>query len=269
MERTEKIPRCLGRAPGKIWVENPHVPHGFLWPKWFGAQNYQIIRRTPPQTTKILATVPLGIFRVFRGTKIPQIDWEAAATQATRAKCNHRETGGFSALIFPGALHGVFETTKNSPFFVPQGLWGELWEKIWVENPHFPYGFLWPGWSGAQIPEIYWEDPRTPPKNFATLPLAIFKVFRQNQTSQFIGKRRPPKPPRPKVTIGQLGGFQPSFSPHLSPRNFGKTMARNNLPVVSFGLGGRGPGQRKTIGKMGALQPRFPQRSLQVILEKK
>ena len=109
LERTKKFP-CFcpqglwGELWEKIWVENPHFPYGFLWPGWSGAQNYQIIRRTAPQTTKNLATLPFGIFRVFSEDQNSPNRLGGSGHPSHPAKGNHRETGGFSALIFPGAL---------------------------------------------------------------------------------------------------------------------------------------------------------------------
>ena len=56
---------------------------------------------------------------------------------------------GSAAQIFPKALHKKFWRTEKVPLF-PHG---ESSGEIWVQNPHFAYGFLWPGWFGAQI---YW-----------------------------------------------------------------------------------------------------------------
>ena len=90
--------------------------------------------------------LPSGFLRPgVAGPKIPKIYWEA------RPKENHSENGGSSAQIFPKALHTESWREQNILLFFPtKGLWGELWGKIWVENPHFPYGFLWLGWSGAK-----------------------------------------------------------------------------------------------------------------------
>ena len=87
-----------------------------------------------------------------------------------------------------------FGDNKNPPFFL-QGLWGELWEKIWVENPHFPYGFLWPGWSGAQIPEIYWEDPRPDHPKFRDLALRNFQGFWGTKLPNPLGRGGHPSHP--------------------------------------------------------------------------
>ena len=107
------FPRAL---PKGFWttksagLKTLNLPYGFVWPGW-------------------------------PGPKIPKSYWEA------RLKENHKENGGgLQPRFSPNLSTRKFGKKKNKSFlFFPQGLWGEFWGKILVENPHFPYGFIWRG----------------------------------------------------------------------------------------------------------------------------
>ena len=91
--------------------------------------------------------------------------------------------GGLQPNFSPKLCTGNFGEKKKFPFF-PQGPRGELWGKIWVENPHFPYGFLWPGWLGARHSQnLLGGPPSRPPKIWRPCPLN-FQVPLWDQNSQ-------------------------------------------------------------------------------------
>ena len=98
--RTEKVPFFFPHGIwGELWGNLGSEPPLCLWIPlaWVvWAQNLLGVL-LPPRPPENLATLPLGIFRVFGGTKIPKIHWMEAATQSTQAKGKHRETGVFSA----------------------------------------------------------------------------------------------------------------------------------------------------------------------------
>ena len=138
--------RSLGRALRKNLGWKP--PYSLWFPLAWGFSQSSpqgILDNKKIAGLKTLC-LPSGFLRPgVAGPKIPKIYWEA------RPKENHSENGGSSAQIFPKALHTESWREQNILLFFPtKGLWGELWGKIWVENPHFPYGFLWLGWSGAK-----------------------------------------------------------------------------------------------------------------------
>ena len=66
-----------------------------------------------------------------------------------------------------------------------------------------------------KFPNLIW---RTPPghQTFGDLP----RVPLGPKFPKSIGRRRPPKPPRPKVTIGKLGGFSAQIFPRALPKEF-------------------------------------------------
>ena len=161
--------------------------------------------------------------------------------------------GGLQPRFSPKLSTRNFGERKKSPFF-PM-VFGVSSGEIWVQNPHFAYGFLWPGWFGAQI---YWgsSSPPRPPKNLATLPLGIFRFLGGPKFPKSIERRRPPNPPRPpKVSIGKLGCFQPIFLRAL-PNSFIWPGWRGPKFPKFIGR----PGQRKTIGKRGVFSPHCPQK---------
>ena len=146
-------------------------------------------------------------------TKIPKIHWEEAATQTIG------KLAGFQARFSPELSPRILAKTKVlawKPSIFPVKNGGSSGENLgWNPPPHFPYGFLSPGWSGAQIPK-FGEDPPPGHQKFGDLP----RVPLGPKFPKSIGRRRPPKPPRPKVTIGQLGGFSAQIFPRALPKDF-------------------------------------------------
>ena len=106
----------------------------------------KFIGRTPSQTTKNLATCPWE----FSGSKSI---WRRRPPKPHRLQVSTRKNGArFSPELPPrnfGQQHAGLKICPGFPqislqvildrkqYQLPQGLWGELWGKIWVENPPF------------------------------------------------------------------------------------------------------------------------------------
>ena len=116
--------------------------------------------------------------------------------------CQNRENGGSSAQIFPKPLHNEVWKKTNVSFF-PQGLWGEFWGKI-VWRPPFS---LWFHLVGTKFPNFIWMTPPPGHQKFGDLL--------RGPLGPNFGRRGPP---RPKVTIGKLGGFSAQIFPRALPK---------------------------------------------------
>ena len=165
-------PRVLGRALGKNlgWKPPPFsLWFPLAWVAW-SPKFPKLIGRTLSQTTKNLATTQTkgnhrekgGRFRLqprfspelpprnfgqqHAGLKTPQsslwfpLAWVAWGPKLPKyiGRPGQRKTigkMGSSAQIFPKSLYRWFWRENNFHPFFPQGLWRELWGKIWAENP--------------------------------------------------------------------------------------------------------------------------------------
>ena len=173
------------------------------------------------------------------------------------------ENGGLQPNFPQNSAQGIWRENKNSLFF-PQGPRGELWGKIWVWKPPFSLWFplAWVAW-GPTFPKFIRRTPLQTTQNLATLPFE-FSGPLWDEIPKSIGRRRPPKPPRPKVTIGKLEGFWPRFSPELSQWfPLAWVAGAQNSPNL---LGGQP--KRRPWGKWRVFSPDFPQSAPQGILER-
>ena len=167
-----------------------------------------------------------------------------------RPKENHRENGGSAAQIFPKALHKKFWRTEKVPFFFPM-VFGESSGEIWVQNPHFAYGFLWPGWFGAQnLLGVLLPPPTT--KKFGYPALRNFQVFGGTKIPKIHWKEAATQ--STQATKGkhrETGCFQPIFLRALPNSFIWPGWPGPKIPK---------PGQRKTIGERGVFSPDCPQK---------
>ena len=171
--------------------------------------------------------------RVPLGPKFPKSIGRRRPPKPPRPKVTIGQLGGFAAQIFPKALPKDFWQQRKcwlespqSSLWVSFGLvaWGpklpkfigrpghnrengeELWGKSWLKTPIFPMV----SFGGDQVPKFYLDDPPPGHQKFGDLLRAPLGP----KFPKSIGRRRPP---RPKVTIGKLGGV---FSPDFPPKKF-------------------------------------------------
>ena len=196
------FPKVFGESSGvKSWLKTPIFPMvsfgGDQVPKFY-------LDDPPPGHQKFgdLLRGPLGPKFGRRGPPRPKVTigklggfQPRFSPELSPKNFGNKESAGLKALNLPVV--------------------GELWGKILVENPHFPCGFLWPGSSEAHIPKIYGEAAPGPPKIWWLARVPLGPKFPIS-----IGRRRPPKPPRPKVTIGKLGGGSSQIFPRALPKEF-------------------------------------------------
>ena len=209
----QNVPYCSRKRRSQWWPPRSwHTPEF----QWRHSPDSPLTHppHPPPTRPKKLATLPLRIFIVFSGPKTPPFTtqifpralpkefWTAKKCRLENPRSSlwlrqnsqnlsggqakgkpHGKWGVFSQ-IFPKALHREFWRENKNSLFFPQGPWGELWGKIWVENPHFPYGFLWPGWLGARHSQnLLGGPPSRPPKIWRPRPLN-FQVPLWDENSQ-------------------------------------------------------------------------------------
>ena len=80
---------------------------------------------------------------VWRG--VLPINFGNVGPQATQAKGNHKENGGFQPRFFPRALPRDLGEKKGNFYFLSKIPCAELWEKFGWRPPIFHVVFLWPG----------------------------------------------------------------------------------------------------------------------------
>ena len=206
---------------------------------------------SPPPLKKKPVSFPPNTNYPNLPTKFPQTPpkkWEEAATHATQAKGNHREYGGLqprfspelspkvwpgwpkipksywearpkenyrengggsSAQIFPQTSpQRSLEKKQKFPSFFPKIFGESSGVKSWLKTPIFPMV----SFGGDQVPKFYLDDLPPRPSKFGDL----VRVPLGPKFPKSIGRRRPP---RPKVTIGKLGGGG-CFSPDFPPKKF-------------------------------------------------
>ena len=167
-----------------------------------------------------------------------QILWGGCPSRAPKPpklKETFGKIGGFQPRFSQSSLRGFWVKTRVETTFFSKGAWGELSGKIWIETPR-PYSFLWPGWPGAEIHCL--DPPPRPPKIWRPCPWEF-------SGSKSIGRRRPPKARKLKVTTRKKGGFTARIFPWAPPKEFWTTKCwlenPSIFPVVSFGVGGLHP----------------------------
>ena len=180
-------------------------------------------------------------------------------TQATQAKGNLWENWGFSTQIFPELSSGILGENKGrNDLFFQRCLGRAQWENLDWNPLSLWFPLAWVAWGRNSLV----GPPPRPPKIWRPCPWEF-------SGSKSIGRRRPPKPRKLKVTTRKKGGFTAQIFPWAPPKEFWTTKCwlenPSIFPVVSFGLGGLHPTQAKGnhSENWGFSTQIFPQSSFQ------